>query len=54
MPGKFVDFTQQFRGAEVDMRFSLKKDLATLRDMLHVLKTQGQTKLASLLERGTL
>jgi hypothetical protein len=47
------NFAQQFRGAELDMHFSLKKDLVTLRDFLHTLKSEGQTKIASLLERGT-
>ena len=47
------NFAQQFRGAELDMHFSLKKDLVTLKDFLHTLKEEGQTKMASLLERGT-
>ncbi len=47
------NFAQQFRGAELDMHFSLKKDLVTLRDFLRTLKEEGQTKMASLLERGT-
>jgi hypothetical protein len=40
-------------GAELDMHFSLKKDLVTLKDFLHTLKEEGQTKMTSLLERGT-
>jgi hypothetical protein len=47
-------FAQQFRGAELDMHFSLKTDLVTFKDFLHTLKQDGQTKMASLLERGTL
>lgn len=48
------NFAQQFRGAELDMHFSLKKDLVTLKNFLQTLKEEGQTKMASLLERGTL
>jgi hypothetical protein len=51
---KIRGFAQQFRGAELDMHFSLKKDLVTFKDFLHTLKEEGQTKMASLLERGTL
>lgn len=51
---KIRGFAQQFRGAELDMHFSLKKDLVTLKEFLHTLKQEGQTKMASLLERGTL
>ena len=51
---KIRGFAQQFRGAELDMHFSLKNDLVTLAEFLRVLKFEGQTKLASLLERGTL
>jgi hypothetical protein len=47
-------FAQQFRGAELDMHFSLKTDLVTFKEFLHTLKQEGQTKMASLLERGTL
>lgn len=47
------NFAQQFRGAELDMHFSLKNDLVTLKDFLQTLKEEGQTKMASLLERGT-
>ncbi len=36
------------------MHFALKKDLVTFKDFLHTLKHEGQTKMASLLERGTL
>lgn len=51
---KIRGFAQQSRGAELDMHFSLKNDLVTLTEFLRVLKCEGQTKLASLLERGTL
>jgi hypothetical protein len=50
---KIRGFAQQFRGAELDMHFSLKKDLVTFKEFLHTLKEEGQTKMASLLERGT-
>jgi hypothetical protein len=51
---KVRGFAQQFRGAELDMHFSLKKDLVTFKHFLQTLKQEGQTKMASLLERGTL
>jgi len=51
---KIRGFAQQFRGAELDMHFSLKKDLVTFKAFLAILKQEGQTKVASLLERGTL
>jgi hypothetical protein len=47
-------FAQQFRGAELDMHFSLKGDLVKLNDFLDILRDEGQTKVASLLERGTI
>lgn len=50
---KIRGFAQQFRSAELDMHFSLKGDLVTLGEFLRILKDEGQTKLASLLERGT-
>jgi len=50
---KIRGFAQQFRGAELDMHFSLKADLVTLKEFLQVLKQEGQTKVTSLLERGT-
>ncbi|MFI5011955.1 MAG: hypothetical protein ACHQAY_06380 [Hyphomicrobiales bacterium] len=50
---KIRGFAQQFRGAELDMRFSLKNDLVKFGDFLRTLKEEGQTKMASLLERGT-
>lgn len=51
---KIRGFAQQFRSAELDMHFSLKGDLVTLNEFLRILKDEGQTKMASLLERGTL
>jgi hypothetical protein len=48
------NFTRQFGGAEVDMHFSLRSDLANLKDLFRVLRDEGPTKTASLLERGTI
>jgi hypothetical protein len=48
------NFTRQFGGAEVDMHFSLKKELANLKELFRVLREEGPTKTASLLERGTM
>jgi hypothetical protein len=50
---KLRSFTRKFRGAELDMHFSLGKDLIALKDFLRTLKEEGPTKIASLLERGT-
>jgi hypothetical protein len=50
---KIRGFAQQFRRAELDMHYSLKQDLITFKHFLHVLKEEGQTKVTSLLERGT-
>src|SRR5215211_1668893 len=47
------NFTRQFGGAEVDMHFSLKKELANLKELFRVLREEGPTKTASLLERDT-
>ncbi len=47
-------FAQQFRGAELDMHFSLSKDLTPLREFFRVLRDEGQTKVAGLLERGSM
>ena len=47
-------FTRQFSNAEVDMHFSLQKDLTPLTDFLHVLRSKGQTQTAAMLERGTI
>lgn len=46
-------FTRKFGGAEVDMHFSLSKDLVTLRDFLAVLRQDGQGRVTTMLERGT-
>lgn len=45
-------FTQQFRGAEVDMHFSLSADMTPLRDFLGTVREEGHPKAASMLERG--
>ena len=50
---KIRGFAQQFRRAELDMHFSLKDDLVALRQFLETLREQGQTVVASMLERGT-
>jgi hypothetical protein len=50
---KIRGFAQQFRGAELDMHFSLKADLVALKEFLEILRDQGQTVVASMLERGT-
>lgn len=48
------NFTQAYRRAELDMHFSLKEDLTRLERFLGTLKSEGQTKVASMLERGDL
>lgn len=50
---KIRGFAQQFRGAELDMHFSLEQDLVPLKGFLQLLRDQGQTVVASMLERGT-
>ena len=45
-------FAQQFRGAELDMHFSLSKDLVPLREFLRILREEGMTKVTTLMERG--
>ena len=47
-------FAQNYRGAEVDMHFSLANDLTPLPQFFATLKKDGQTKVASQLERGSL
>lgn len=47
-------FTRQFGGAEVDMHFSLSRDLVTLGHFLEILRRDGQGKITTMLERGTL
>jgi len=46
------NFTRTFRGAEVDMHFSLSRDLVPLHTFLTVLRNEGQAKIVTLLERG--
>ena len=45
-------FAQQFRGAEVDMHFSLSHDLTPLDTYLHTLRESGYPMVTTLLERG--
>lgn len=45
-------FTRAYRGAEVDMHFSLSEDLTPLRDFLHTLRESGHPVVVSKLERG--
>jgi len=45
-------FAQAFRGAELDMHFSLTQDLIPLRRFLSTLRESGSTKVTTLLERG--
>lgn len=45
-------FVQQFRGAEVDMHFSLSRDLTPLDTYLHTLRESGYPMVTTLLERG--
>lgn len=47
-------FAQQLRSAELDMHFSLKEDLTSLDTFFETLREEGQTKVASLLERGSM
>lgn len=49
---RIPNFTRQFRGAELDMHFSLKEDLVPLDTFTTELKTEGLTKVATMLERG--
>jgi hypothetical protein len=41
---RITNFTRQFGGAEVDMHFSLSKDLVKLSDFLAVLRDDEQGK----------
>jgi hypothetical protein len=45
-------FAQQYRGAELNMHFSLSKDLTTLDQYLRTLKVSGYPMVTTLLERG--
>ena len=47
-------FAMNYRGAEVDMHFSISRDLQPLDDMLRVLRDHGLPGLSVRLERGTL
>lgn len=46
------NFARAFRGAELDMHFSLSQDLIPLRRFLAILREEGPHKLTTLLERG--
>ena len=45
-------FARAFRGAELDMHFSVAEDLTPLREYLATLRHAGPTKVTTLLERG--
>ena len=45
-------FAQQFRGAELDMHFSLSQDLTSLDTYLHKLRESGYPMVTTMLERG--
>jgi hypothetical protein len=45
-------FAQQFRGAELDMHFSLSQDLTPLDTYLHKLRESGYPMVTTMLERG--
>lgn len=46
------NFSRQFRGAELDMHFSLSKDLTPLSTYLDMLRDAGYPRVTTLLERG--
>lgn len=46
------NFARAFRGAELDMHFSLSEDLIPLREFLGTLRTGGPQRITTLLERG--
>lgn len=48
------NFARAFKGAEVDMHFSLKNDLTSLTELFRILREEGPVKTGGLLERGTL
>lgn len=48
------NFAKVFGGAEVDMHFSLKSDLTSLKELFRILRDEGPVKTGGLLERGTL
>jgi hypothetical protein len=45
-------FTQSYRGAEVDMHFSISHDLTTLSDFLHTIRTDNLYKVTAMLSDG--
>lgn len=47
-------FAQNFRRAELDMHFSLSQDLTPMTQFFDILHRDGETKMASLLERGSI
>lgn len=46
------NFSRQFRGAELDMHFSLSRDLTPLPTYLEMLRQAGYPRITTLLERG--
>lgn len=46
------NFSRQFRGAEIDMHFSLSEDLTPLSTYLGMLRDAGYPRVTTLLERG--
>lgn len=46
------NFSRQFKGAELDMHFSLSKDLTPLATYLEMLRESGYPRVTTLLERG--
>lgn len=46
------NFSRQFRGAELDMHFSLSRDLTPLETYLDMLRDSGYPRVTTLLERG--
>ena len=49
---KVRNFSRAFRGAELDMHFSLSNDLIPLRQFLRTLREGGQQMITTLMERG--
>lgn len=48
------NFARSFRGAELDMHFSLSHDLVPLEEFFSMLRAEGVAKVSTLLERGDL
>jgi hypothetical protein len=46
------NFSRQFRGAELDMHYSLSRDLTPLTTYLAMLRDAGYPRVTTLLERG--